>query len=54
MHDQGVEVAVCLRVEVVYRQHVVTAVGVKQSLAFQGAIWSSVAHKAVSIRKVAE
>ena len=41
MHDQGVELAVGLSVEVVYWQQVVTTISEEQSLAMEGAIGSS-------------
>ena len=52
MHDQGVELAVSFGVEVMYWQQVVTTIGEEQSLALEGAIGSSDAHKAV-LTKVA-
>ena len=47
MHEQGVELAVGFGVEVVYWQQVVTTIGEEQSLALEGAIVSSDAHKAI-------
>ena len=41
VQDQGVELAVCLGVEVMYRQQGVTTIGSKQSLAHEVAIGCS-------------
>ena len=38
VRDQGVELAVCFSVEVMYRQQGVTTIGGKQSLAYEVAI----------------
>ena len=41
MKDQGVELAVCFGVEVMYRQQGVTTIGSKQSLVYEIAIGCS-------------